>query len=44
MTPAEIGAFIEVKRPKEVGGIHEDDIENMLCRRDELAAQGYEVL
>lgn len=44
MTPAEVGAFLEAKRPKEVGGVHEDDIENMLRRREELEAQGYEVL
>lgn len=44
MTPAEVAAHIEVKRPKTIGGVHEDDIESMLRRRAELEAQGVNVL
>lgn len=44
MTPKEIFSIIEYKRPKEVGGIHEDDMNNMIRRRKELEAQGIKVI
>lgn len=44
MTPAELNVLIESKRPKELGGIHEDDIAKMLERRAALEALGMEVL
>lgn len=44
MTPQEVGRILEMKRPKYVNGIHEDDIERMLERRKELESQGYKVL
>lgn len=44
MTPAEVGLIIEFKRPKFVGGIHEDDIARMDDRRAELEAKGIKVL
>lgn len=44
MTMGEIHTIIEAKRPKHVGGIHEDDLERMHSKRAELEAQGIEVL
>lgn len=44
MTPSEVGIFLESKRPKYVGNIHEDDIDRMMERREELESQGFEVL
>lgn len=36
MTPAAIQVLIESKRPKTVGGIHEDDLEMLIDRRAQL--------
>ncbi len=44
MTPAEISIILESKRPKHINGIHEDDISDMMRRRQELINQGAEVL
>ena len=44
MTPSEVLVLIEAKRPKHVGGIHEDDLERMHKKRAELEAQGIEVM
>lgn len=44
MTPAEVGLIFDSKRPKHTGGIHEDDIADMINRRAELEAQGLKVL
>lgn len=44
MTPDEVNLVMDSKRPKEVGGINEDDLDSMIRRREELRAQGYEVL
>jgi hypothetical protein len=44
MTPAEVNLLIDSKRPKHIGGIHEDDIANMLNRRQDLIDKGVKVL
>lgn len=44
MTPNEIQILIEAKRPKEVGGIREDELEWMHERRKQLESEGVEVL
>ncbi len=44
MTPYEVNLVIEANRPKYTGGIHEDDIDRMMERRNELAASGMELL
>ena len=44
MTPYEISLVLEAKRPKTIGGIHEDDVADMLQRRAELEASGVKVL
>lgn len=44
MTPAEINRILESKRPKYIGGVHEDDLDNMLRRRQELESKGVKVL
>jgi len=44
MTPAEVHLIIDSKRPRHIGGIHENDLEDMEMRRDELIKQGHKVL
>lgn len=44
MTPAEIALVLDSKRPKTIGGIHEDDLADMMQRRHELEQQGIKVL
>ena len=44
MTPTEVYLILDSKRPKTVGGIHEDDIASMLNRRQELIDKGVKVL
>lgn len=44
MTPTEVHVILEAKRPKMIGGLHEDDIEILEKRRDKLEAQGIEVI
>lgn len=44
MTPAEVSIILDANRPTHINGIHEDDYENIMMRRQELMAQGIEVL
>ena len=44
MTPTEVSIIMEAKRPKRVGGIHEDDIDDMIDRMEKLRRQGVEVI
>jgi hypothetical protein len=44
MTPAEVNSIIESKRPRVINGIHEDDLEAMMIRRQQLIDQGVDVL
>lgn len=44
MTPAEVNMIIDSKRPKVINGIHEDDMENMMMRRQKLIDEGVNVL
>jgi len=44
MTPAEVNIIIDSKRPKVIDGIHEDDYEAMMIRRQQLINEGVNVL
>lgn len=44
MTPAEVSLVLDSKRPKTIGGIHEDDLSDIMQRRHELEQQGIKVL
>ena len=44
MSPVEMMVILEDRRPKEIGGIHEDDYYRMIERRKELEAKGIKVL
>ncbi len=44
MTPAEVNSIIDAKRPKIINGIHEDDLESMMIRRQQLINEGVNVL
>ena len=44
MSPTEVALILESKRPKHVGGIHEDDLADMLERRQQLIDEGVKVL
>jgi hypothetical protein len=44
LSPVELMVILEDKRPKEIGGIHEDDYYRMIERRKELESQGIKVL
>lgn len=44
MSPSEVWLIVEAKRPKVMGGLHEDDFTSIARKRDELAAQGIKVL
>jgi hypothetical protein len=44
MTPAEVALIIDSKRPKHIGGIHEDDYADLLQRRQEMIEKGIKVL
>lgn len=44
MTAREIQVLIEAKRPKQVGGIHEDELERLHKKRQELIESGVKVL
>ena len=43
MTPREVFAVLDSKRPKYIGGIHEDGIDRIMERRAELEAEGIKV-
>ena len=44
MSPTEVFLLLDSKRPKHIGGIHEDDIADMLERRQQLIDEGIKVL
>jgi len=44
MTPSEVALILDSKRPKTIGGIPEDDVADMLQRRQELIEKGVDVL
>jgi|TARA_B110000503_G_scaffold82474_1_gene125829 hypothetical protein len=44
MTPAEVNSIIDSKRPKVIDGIHEDDYEALMLRRQKLIDDGVDVL
>lgn len=43
-SPSELAILLEEKRPKHVGGIHENDIADMLSKRAELEQSGVTLL
>ena len=44
MTPAEVFSLIELNRPKEINGVHEDDYDEMLSRMQKLEEEGVDVI
>ena len=44
MTPTEVYLIFDAKRPKVINGIHENDLSEMLERRQELIKKGVNVL
>ena len=44
MTPAEVSAILDANRPTHINGIHEDDYENMMIRRQKLIDEGVDVI
>jgi|15BtaG_2_1085339.scaffolds.fasta_scaffold00279_23 hypothetical protein len=44
MTPAEVDLVVEAKRPKQVGGLHEDDFYDLLEQREQMEAEGIKVM
>ena len=44
MTPAEVNSIIDSKRPRVIDGIHEDDYEQLMLRRQKLIDEGIDVL
>lgn len=44
MTPAEISLIIEAKRPKNMGGLHEDDFHALEEKRMKMEAEGVKLL
>ena len=44
MSPTEVHLILDHKRPKHVGGIHEDDIGDMMMRRQAMIDQGIKCL
>jgi len=44
MTPKELDAIFDARRPKVIGGMHEDDYFRGLERMAELEEQGYKVI
>jgi len=44
LTPVEVGLILDAKRPKRIGGIHEDDLSDIMQRRHELEESGVKVL
>lgn len=44
MTPSEVSAILDANRPTHINGIHEDDYENMMIRRQKLIDEGVDVL
>ena len=44
MTPAEVHLLLDSKRPKHIGGIHEDDLDMMMIKRQEMLSRGEKCL
>ena len=44
MSPSEVGIIVEAKRPKNRGGLHEDDFESLEARRMKMEAEGNKML
>ena len=44
MTPAEVGVIVDAKRPKIVDGVHENDYDRIMERREKLLNEGVNVL
>lgn len=44
MTPSEVAIIVEAKRPKNVGGLHEDDFYALEARRKKLEQEGVKLL
>ena len=44
MSPSEAHLIIDAKRPKTIGGIQEDDLDNMMLRRQQLLDDGVKLL
>lgn len=44
LTPSEAGIFLEYKRPKHVGNLHEDQMLRLRKRREEAEAKGKKVI
>jgi len=44
MTPAEVSAILDANRPTHIDGIPEDDYEEMMLRRQQLIADGVDVI
>ena len=44
MTPAEVFLIVDSKRPKIIDGIHEDDYESIMLRRQQLIDEGVNVI
>ncbi len=44
ISPSEVGMYIEAKRDKTIGGMHEDDYYELEERREKLIAEGVNVL
>jgi len=43
MTPSEVSIIVEAKRPKNKGGLHEDDFDDLEEIRNKMIADGIEV-
>lgn len=44
MSPAEVWIIVEAKRPKVMGGLHEDDFMAIEARKEKLIEEGVKVL
>ena len=44
MTIDEVNILFEANRPKKIGSLHEDDVDRLEERRQELEAQGLTVI
>jgi len=44
MSPSEVALVVEAKRPKNRGGLHEDDFYELERRREEMEASGVKMI
>ncbi len=44
MSPTEVSMVLEQRRPKTVGGMHEDDFYELEQRREQMMAKGMKVI